>query len=193
MNNWKITDMKNITNKEEILKYLRKHNAEELYQESMNLSNTYEVFYDNSLSTKLAEKYLKRKKAFSLYQEGLTMNEAKKLWGNSVLSNEHVRRLLKRNDAMFLYHDKMTFNEYLNAIKNSKRYKIQQCTRLLIKEFGPKGGDYYDEYMDMGYIINKIIRPRREKGIGPYCGNRTVIFDKIYKNLKYINNNESNL
>lgn len=193
MNNWKITDTKNITNKEEILKYLRKHNAEELYQESMNLSDAYKVFYDNSLSTKLAEKYLKGKRAFSLYQEGLTMNEAKKLWRNSLLSNEHVRRLLKRENAMFLYHDKMTFNEYLNTIKNNKRYKIQQCTKLLIKEFGPKGGNYYVEGMDLGYIINKIIRPRREKGIGAYCGKQIVIFNKIYKNLKYQNNNNSKL
>jgi len=189
----KILDVKNITSKENILKYLQKHNAEELYREGMNLSDAHEVFYDNLLSTKLAEKYLKRKRAFSLYQEGQTMNEAEKLWRNSELSNEHVKRLVKRDDTMFLYHDKMTLNEYIDALKNSKRYKMQQCNKLLIKEFGPKGGNYYVEGMDLGYIINKIIRPRREKGIGAYCGKQIVIFNKIYKNLKYQNNNDSKL
>lgn len=184
----KLTRLKNVYDKNKILKYLKRHNAEELYEEGMNKEDAIFALYRTPFSTKIAKQYLERYNALTLYKEGQTMKEAEKLYGLSNLSNNYVKRFLKSHSAMYLYHNKMTLDEMSNVIKNSKRYNKQRCVRLLMKEFGPKGGDYYGEGMDLGFIIDKIIKPRRERGIGAYCGKQIVIFHKIYTNLKCDNN-----
>ena len=83
----KFTLSKNISDKNKILKYLKRHNAEELYEEGMNKQDAIFALYRTPLSTKIAKQYLKRYNALSLYKEGQTMKEAKKLYRLSYLSN----------------------------------------------------------------------------------------------------------